>query len=184
VAVSVVYDFLKTRTRLVANITINAGYHVVGSYLERNSSLICAGAVSPQISDAVAFDLEPTPSGGFAMTHIVNSTTIYKPPKFPVPVPETSVTLATGPGSTPEVLDATGGSGELQTGANLMTVLVLGTQRIGRCAFHGKGGSTTGPGSTDDARVSLSFVTTMFSGGTQVGKPDGNSPWAWVVNEQ
>ncbi|MEO6207730.1 MAG: hypothetical protein ABIP77_07230 [Candidatus Limnocylindrales bacterium] len=177
------------RIRLAARVTIDAGYHVVGSYLEKNSPYVCEGAISPQLTDAVVFDLLPSNSGGFAIGGIKNSVTKFKPPKFPVPVPEATVTLATqqetkGADPAPELFDLESGSGELQVSANLMTVLLTGTIYVGACTFKDVHGQYKGEPYEDDVQVTMSFHVDGFRSGSVIGKPDSRAPWAWIVTEQ
>ena len=100
VTVSVVAK-LKERatTSITSNITITGGgYSVVGNFSEQGSSLACAGAVSPLVTDKVTFNLTVADNGAYSVEDIVNSKTTAKPVKLPVPVPGLSakLDLATG----------------------------------------------------------------------------------------
>ena len=177
VTVSVVAK-LKERatTSITSNITITGGgYSVVGNFSEQGSSLACAGAVSPLVTDKVTFNLTVADNGAYSVEDIVNSKTTAKPVKLPVPVPGLYAKLI----SPPEILTATDGGTSVN--GDEVTVVLTGPSTIGVCQFTG-GGSVDGTGDTHDSGTGIIFDTTKFVGGKQTGSAD-KPQWTWVITE-
>lgn len=178
VTVSVAATVNGRPTELVSNITITGGdYTVVGTFVDNNSSLACAGAVSPLVRDTVSFSLTSSDTGALSVTDIVNSKTTAKPVKLPVPVPELSAKLV----SPPEILTANDGA--VSVNGDQVTVVISGPFTLGVCRFSGNGGSVLGTGDTHDSATGIIFDTTMFVGGKQTGSAD-KPQWTWIITEQ
>lgn len=164
-------------TSLVSNITITGGdYTVVGTFKDTDSSLACAGAVSPLVQDKVTFSLTQADNGGFSVEDIVNTKTTAKPVKLPVPVPGLSAKLI----SPPEILTANDGGTSVN--GDEITVVLTGPSTIGVCRFSG-GGSVDGTGDTHDSGTGIIFDTTKFVGGKQTGSAD-KPQWTWIITEK
>jgi len=110
------------------------------------------------------------------VTEIKNSKTKFTPPVVPI------VGIRPSVRTKPDIMLVTSGTAEEQ-GDDLIVVTAKGPTTVGSCVY---GGAIIGPSATSATRVGLSFYTSKFSGGTQVGITDNSyeQGWKWVVTEK
>jgi hypothetical protein len=171
-AVSVQVDVRGKRTQLVADVTIGDGYHLVGTFRQTNSPLVCTGTVAAVVTDSIEATVTPGADGLYTVTNIKNTTTTFSGVRVP------GVDIAVTVVHAPDVFRADQGTSDVL--GDLITARFTGVGTVGTCSL---GGPVLITGATSDARAGVTFNTGKFTSGVQKKLPSdpGTLRFTWVV---
>jgi hypothetical protein len=168
--------------QIASNVTILSGYYLDGEYTEKNSDLICAGAISATVRDSVTADLQlDGGDDGYSVIEIANADTAATPPVVPVVGIVGQVT------SPAEIFDAIAGIVTRKNAeSNVLKVTLTGSTTIGECSYGGQiisGAETTG------VKLHLAFDMSKVpaSGSLKVKGSDHSAyaqNWVWTITEK
>ncbi len=172
VAVSVQVNIRGKRTQLITDVTVSDGYHIVGTFRQTNSSLVCGGTVAGLVTDSVDATVTPGADGLYTVTKIKNTATTFSGVRVP------GVDIHVNVEHAPDVFRADQGTADIL--GSRITVRLTGVGTVGICSM---GGPVLASGATSDARASVTFNTGKFVNGVQKNLPSdsGTLRFTWVV---
>ena len=171
-AVSVQVNVRGKRTQLITDITVSDGYHVVGTFRQTNSALVCGGTVASVVTDSVEATVTPGTDGLYTVTSIKNTATTFSGVRVP------GVNIQVTVEHAPDVFRADQGTADIL--GTRITVRLTGVGTVGICSL---GGPVLASGATSDARASVTFNTGKFVNGVQkkLSSDPGTLRFTWVV---
>jgi hypothetical protein len=168
--------------QIVSNVTILGDYYLDGEYREKNSDLICAGAISATVSDSVTADL--LLDGGddaYSVVEIANADTAATAPVVPV------LGIAGAVTSPAEIFDLDAGIVNREDAdSNVLEVILVGTTTIGECSY---GGQIISGAATTPVKLHLAFdMSKVPTSGSLKVKGSDHTPyaqnWAWTITQK